>query len=312
MNTNLFFTTVLVLASYFPAQAQTLSMEQCLPLLQRAELEPNPAIYDQCGFNDVTIATTQWPPILEENKVAHALYEICVRHPKQPQSQAYCMMAAKLGDGPAVAWAGDIYFKKNQIPKAISYYNYALQRGGLPIERESQIITQMALLYVRPDSPYYNPTEAIPLLQKASQQRSALANNMMGYFTFAGLYGIPQDDKEAFTYFWRAILLGCPAAEENLGLFQLATQQKELDKKTALNLMSQRIFSCEASKKKELTVGDLTIKLYHLSFTPQECADLNYYAERLIDTNLPFTGKDKCAFSKDLSQISQFLNNRQP
>ena len=310
MSRGLLFAFILGLVTNVPAYAQNLTMQQCLPLLQQAELDPNPSIYDQCGFNDMNKATLEWAPVLEENKIAHALYEICVRHPKHPQAQRYCMLAAKLGDGPAVAWAGDLYYQKDQIPKAMSYYNYALQRGGLPLEREGQIITQLATLYAHPNSPYYNPQEAIPLFKKAAKQRSAIANNIMGYFTFAGLYGVPQNDKDAFAYFWRAILLGCPAAEENLGLFQLATQQGQLDKKTVLNLMSQRIFSCEASKEPSLTVGETTVNLYHLTFTPQECDDLNYYAERLIDTNLPFTGKDKCAFSKDMSQISQFLNNK--
>ena len=306
---SLFFILTVGIITNLPVQAQTLSKQECLPLLQQAELEPNPSVYDRCGFNDMNIATLEWAPILEENKIAHALYEICVRHPKHTYAKQYCMLAAKLGDGPAVAWAGDIYYEKDQIPKAISYYNYALQRGGLPLEREGEIITRLALLYAHPNSTYYDPNEAIPLLKKAAKQRSAIANNIMGYFTFAGLYGVPQDDKEAFAYFWRAILLGCPAAEENLGLFQLVTQQKELDKNIALNLMSQRIFSCEASQETDVTVDDTTISLYHLNFTPQECADLNYYAERLIDTNLPFTGKEKCAFSKDMGQISQFFDN---
>jgi len=291
-----------------PVQAATLSMEECLPLLKAAELDPTPATYDQCGFNDPNQALVEWPPILEQNKLAHALYESCIRHPKNPQSSQYCKLAAKLGDGPAVAWAGDLYYKKDQIPKAMSYYNYALQRGGLTVEQEGQIITKLGMLYAHPNSVYYNATEAIPLLQKAALKRSAMANNIMGYFTFAGLYGIQKDDKAAFAYFWRAVLLGCPAAQENIGLFHMAVEQKELDMQTTLDLMSQRAFTCEASKEAQVELENLVVDLYHLSFTPQECADINYYAERLVDTNLPFTGKKECAFSKDMQEINQLLN----
>jgi len=299
---------IFLLTSTTFVQAQTLSMQECLPLLQEAELKPDPTIYDQCGFNDVNKAIIEWPAVLEQNKLAHALYEVCIRHPKHPQSKRFCALAAKLGDGPAVAWAGDLYYKKDQIPKAMSYYNYALQRGGIPIEQEGQIITKLGLLYAHPNSAYYDPANAVPLLKKAALKRSALANNVMGYFTFAGLYGIEKDEKEAFSYFWRAILLGCPAAQENLGLFQLVTKKKELDLKTALDLMSQRSFSCDASKADKVEVSDLVINLYHMSFSQEECADINYYAERLVDTNLPFVGKKECSFSRDMQQINQFLN----
>ena len=131
--------------------------------------EPDPDIYDQCGFNDANTAFMDLAPILEENQLAHALYEICIRHPKQAQSQRYCMLAAKLGDGPAVGWAGDLYYEKDQIPKAMSYYNYALQRGGLPLEQEGQIITKLGILYAHPNSVYYNAEEAIPLLKQATE-----------------------------------------------------------------------------------------------------------------------------------------------
>ncbi len=49
------------------------------------------------------------------------------------------------------------------------------------------------------------------------------------------------------------------------------------------------------------------IKPYHFTFTPSECSDILYYAEQLVDTKLPFTGKQECGFSDDLDEATQIL-----
>ena len=51
------------------------------------------------------------------------------------------------------------------------------------------------------------------------------------------------------------------------------------------------------------------IKPYHLTFTPKECSDILYYAERLVDTNQPFTGKTECRFSADMDKTADLLMN---
>ena len=286
--------------------AQVPDRNLCLNLLQQAETSPNPTLYSQCGFDDEKTAMEVWAPLARENKLAHALYEICMRHPKHPDSNRFCAEAAKLGDGSAVAWAGDIYYKKNDIPKAMSYYNYALQRGGLTEDLQGQIITNLAVLYANPESPYHDAEQSVPLLQQAASKNSALANNILGYMTFFGENGVKKDSKEAFANFWRAILLGCPAAEENLGFLQLV-EHKQLDPSDAKKAMSSRLFSCDASADKTVILGGTTVNVYHLSFTPQECSDINYYAERLIDSSRQFTGKKECAFSNDMAKIINFF-----
>jgi hypothetical protein len=39
----------------------------------------------------------------------------------------------------------------------------------------------------------------------------------------------------------------------------------------------------------------IKIRPYRLTFTKQECADINYYASKLIDTSLPYVGKKECS-----------------
>ena len=61
---------------------------------------------------------------------------------------------------------------------------------------------------------------------------------------------------------------------------------------------------CQQQKQK---TPHPTIKPYHLSFTSKECADILYYAERLVDTKLPFTGKKECRFSADMDKTADLL-----
>ena len=51
----------------------------------------------------------------------------------------------------------------------------------------------------------------------------------------------------------------------------------------------------------------LEVEPYHFTFTPSECSDLLYYAERLVDTSLPFTGKKECGFSGEMDETTKLL-----
>jgi hypothetical protein len=60
--------------------------------------------------------------------------------------------------------------------------------------------------------------------------------------------------------------------------------------------------------KQKVQTSDLpNVEPYHLSFTPSECSSILYYAERLVDMNLPFVGKQECGYSGDLDAATQLL-----
>ena len=63
---------------------------------------------------------------------------------------------------------------------------------------------------------------------------------------------------------------------------------------------------CKQQEQQKETLSK-TIRPYHLSFTARECSDILYYAERLVDTNLPFTGKEECKFSADMDKATDLL-----
>ena len=388
--------------------AQTFSLGiECQEAVRAGESARNPGVYTACGFNDKQKAFGEWALWAEKEKAGQALYEICVRHPDSYQAKSYCQKAAKLGNGPALLQTANQLYIKADYSGAASFYSRALTSPLLTEAEKGDIAQKMGLIYMNPESSYYNPTKGMPLIERAIGRRGAEANNLMGVYALFGMQGIPQNAEKSFEYLWRSVLLGCPAAEENLGLWHLA-KQKKIDTKTARIEMSKRMFSCatpefiapeklqknncdcaEVAERERLAalypyrlinisedmknailqdkqeqqidvnVGTLltngmkvaeirkkaviltsgnarlplnlapvdncpelcqqhkegvaaltkTIKPYHLTFTPKECSDILYYAERLVDTSLPFTGKAECSFSADMDKTTDLLMN---
>ena len=282
------------------AQAQfAQDTEACEPLIAAAEQESSPEVYEECGFNDVQTAFVFWAPLAEQSKWKNALFELYRRHPAYPGIKAYLYKAAEFGHPSALVLVGDELFDAGKIPEAMRYYNAAI-RGDLTEEEQGKITGRLAMLYADPKSTHYDTQKAVPLLKKAALQRQPLPNNVLGAFALFGMNNVQQNPEEAFKYFWRAILLGCPAAEENIGLFQLA-RQKKIDIPTLNTEIMKRAYSCEK-------VDSPGINSYHLTFSQKECSDINYYAEHLVDTSLPFTGKVECSFSADMTEMADFLS----
>ena len=388
--------------------AQTLSANlECQEAVRAGENTRNPAVYTACGFNERQKAFGEWALWAEKEKAGQALYEICVRHPEAYQAKSYCQKAADLGNGPALLQVANQLYAQKNYTGAAGLYTRALASPLLTEAEKGDVAQKMGLLYLNPNSSYYNPAKGMPLIERAVGRRGAEANNLMGVYALFGMQGVPQNAEKSFEYLWRAVLLGCPAAEENLGLWHLA-KQKKIDAKTALQEMSARMFSCVAPeyvppadpKKTDCNCAEVTererlaalypyrllavaedlksatlqdkkgdsfnaevgtqltdsvkvseirgkavvlvsqngrmvlnlapvdncpqlcqqqkegtaalaktIKPYRLTFTPKECADILYYAERLVDTHLPFTGKSECSFSADMDKTTDILMN---
>ena len=277
------------------------NVDPCQSQVIAAEQEPNDSVYVNCGFNDYKLALGKWAPLAEKNNWRRALYEIYQRNTSYTVTKKYLYQSAQLGYTPAVVLVGDEFFEQGKIPEAMKYYNVAI-RGDLDETTKGKITGRVAFLYANPNSPYHDVKKAIPLLTKASLQRDALSNNIMGALSLANEGVVAYNAEEAFKYFWRAILLGCPAAEENVGFLMLAKDHK-IDNGAMKQEIAARTYSCDSVAK-----TSVNYPLYHLTFTQQQCADINYYAERLVDTSLPFTGKKECAFSADMGALTDFLS----
>lgn len=403
-----FIVPCICLALSIPAFSQTFSLSmECQEAVRSAENIRNSDIYTACGFDDSQKALGEWSLWAEKENAGQAFYEICTRHPNSYSSESFCQKAIKLGNGPALLRQANKLYQEKDYKGAATYYTQALKSPLLNNAEKGQIAQNMGLLYMNPESSYYNPKKGMPLIEKAIHRRGAEANNLMGVYALFGMQGVPQNPEKSFEYFWRSLLLGCPSAEENLGLFHLYKQRK-IDTKTVQEKMTERMFSCtppdfvepesiekntcncnevyererlaklypyrlikispdmetatlidKTNKKIDIkngtqlqdkmvvseirqkavvlltsqtrTVLNLapldnclqicekteklnkiktkTIKPYRLSFSTHECSDILYYAERLVDTNMPFTGKEECKFSADMDKASEMLMN---
>ena len=372
-----------------PAWAAPLSNEACEKLLTAAEEKPIDGIYDDCGFNDEMRAWSDWAPFAAAHNMKHALFELCKRYPTHMYGTLYCEKAVELNYGPALAYMGNRAFKNKKTDLALDYFNKALKAGDLSEQEIMQLTELLGIMYMTEGAKHYNPRSGIALLSKAANQKSALANNALGYLVYVGKNGVKKDPQKALEFIWRAILYGCPAAEENLGAFHLARQGK-ISEDDAGYYMSLQAFSCQPFDKNQwvnspvagcncddirtqdaffrsqaylymgydnkalledkdgkqfyahkgdtlpngMKVQDITpmlvtltqngerifvnryhtgtcitrclsateppkrqpvgIRPYHLTFSKQECSDIAYYANRLIDTTENYVGKEEC------------------
>lgn len=285
------------------ATAQTqYELDNCQGMIVASEEDYNASVYEECGFHDLKTAISYWAPLAEQNEWKAALYEIYRYQKSYPTTHNYLLKSAELGYAPALIAMGDDLFDQRKVPEAMRYYNLAVRSGDLSDEEQGKVTGRLAMLYADPESPYFDMKKALPLLQKAALQRQALPNNVLGMLSLFGEGGMPQSAEEAFKYFWRAILLGCPAAEENLGFFYMA-KDRYINNATLKNEILARTYSCAPVPQTSVNHAP-----YHLTFTTQQCSDINYYAQRLVDTSLPFTGKEKCAFSSDMGDMADYLS----
>ena len=223
--------------------AQTLDVSECETKIAGAETTADISVYDECGFNNADTAWNTWAGWVSQKEYKKALYQLCARWPNHMYSDLYCEKAANLGYAPAIAEQGHRLMDKGLSVPAVEHYARALQLGGLSDEQEGRVAERLGMYYLDEMNDAYAPAKAVEFLAEAAKKRSAVANNMIGYLFYTGEYGQPQKDTKAFEYFWRAILLGCPAAEENLGLFHLV-RANQLKRETAQKYMRSLSFSC--------------------------------------------------------------------
>ena len=373
------------------AVAAPLSDGACEQLLLASEEQADAKIYEDCDFGNEVKAWEYWAPFVSAHNMKRAIFELCKRYPDHPYGPLYCDKALQLNFGPALVERGIKSLKNGQTTEALSYFNQALKTNDLSDSEIKSLTETLGIIYLTPDTPEYNPQSGLALLTKASRERSAVANNALGYLIYSGRSGVKANDPKALEYLWRAALLGCPAAEENLGAFHLARQEK-ISRDDAVYYMSLQAFTCEPfdknisvdlsvsgcpcpdileketflqsqpylylnlqdgkalikdkdGNKQLISQGDFLsnntivqeikgnlitlkqgdkkvfinryhvgrcvdaclkqaqqpqqrqpvgIRPYHFSFTQQECADILYYANKLVDTNSDYVGKKEC------------------
>ena len=227
-----------------PTPKEKLTPEQiCQQRIILSEKEPDPSAYQECGFGDQRRAWDFWAPFASAYGLKRAIFELCQRYPNHPHGPLYCDKALELNFGPALLARGDRAYTAGQTSRALQDYTAAIKSGDLTAEERQSLTEKLGILYLTAGNDLKNPQSGIALLTRAANNRSALANNVLGYLVFSGQYGLKKNNVQALDYIWRAILLGCPAAEENLGVFHLARQGK-ISFDDAAFYMSKQAFTC--------------------------------------------------------------------
>lgn len=201
-------------------------------------------IYDACGFNNEKLVWARLASTVSAKEMKRAIYEVCERYPNHAYHKTYCEKSAALGYGPALIHMGVHNYEQGNSQKGDELFLNALKAGVTP-DQEGRILETMGVYYLK-----NNDKRAQSYLEKASLKRSALANNVLAYLTFWKKDEIDNAERLTFDYLWRAILLNCKSAEENLGLFHLV-RLKKLPYETALSHMKKNIYSCTPNKEKE-------------------------------------------------------------
>ena len=204
----------------------------CEKLLKLAESKQIDSVYDICGFNDEESAWYQWAPKMSEEENKKALYELCRRHPAHDYAQLYCQKSADLGYIPAFYWLAKKAQGKGEINLYQTYLEQIVEQNDIKnkirLVDQSDFVTrqayeELAEIYLK-GSNNKDKEKGLSYLQIAADKGSPVAAHTLGVL----LYWNPDPEQQAFSqkYLWKAILLGCPAAEENLGLMNLLEQKQ--------------------------------------------------------------------------------------
>lgn len=240
-----FYLFVLALFQSFPARAEVPA--DCEQRLQAAEKEPsiNESLYDSCGFNDSAAVWSRWAPLAARLNAKKMLFEICRRFPEHAYHDLYCEKAYQANYGPALAYKAQNLLLKDDLPAALTAAEAAIQTKELSPEREGELFEMFGVYYLKKNDPLFQS-----YLKAAAERRSALANHILGIIAYKNAADPDKGAQTAFNYILRAVLLSCPAAEESLGLFHLARQNK-IDFQTAKDKMAEKISGCEPAPAEE-------------------------------------------------------------
>lgn len=254
MKKYLFLLTIIISLPLFAQEmsknAENREQDNCEVLIEQAEGNTDRSVYERCGFDDPVRAFEYWGPYVSNKNYRKALFELAVRHPEHEYAALYIRKSADNGYGPALVKVGHQAFAEGREEQAVSLYRQALQTNALSAEEQGEIAEKMGLIYLDSKSADFDFEKAISFIKQAAENRQALSNNILGFYAYTGEQNFPKNDRVALNYFWRAILMGCPAAEENVGVFHLARLNK-IDRPTAIGYMRERLTSCTPPTFKE-------------------------------------------------------------
>lgn len=229
-------------------------MADCTKLLDIAEKKQADYVYSMCGFDDAELAWYTWAPLVSKTNYPKAMYQLCMRHPTNDYADLYCQKSADLGYLPALYEVAEKHRRDGEYNRMLSVLQSIVEKNPL----DKKVILQtpedqatlkayedLGLTYLKGAVVAQDVPKALRFLQVAADLGSPKASHALGVVLYWG--GDASMAQASDQYWWKAILLGCPAAEENLGLLNLLKQGK-LRRTDAQKAMEERMFTCHASK----------------------------------------------------------------
>lgn len=239
----------------YQAQGAVLSSSDkanCQKLLKLAEEKQVDSVYEYCGFDDETIAWYEWAPFVSASGYKKALYELCQRYPEHDYAELYCQKSADLNYPPAFFALAKKAYARGEMNLYENYLNTVIQLNDIKdktlLTTESDLASRHA--YEALAKVYYDKADissrekALQYLQIAADAGSVSAAHTLGVALFWNKDAQQQALSEK--YLWKAILMGCPAAEENLGLMNYLKQGR-LYQQDASAEIGKRLFTCQPS-----------------------------------------------------------------
>ena len=269
--------------SVHSATLNSMDKISCQKLLKIAEKKEIEGIYERCGFDNEFLAWYEWAPFVSANGYKKALYELCQRYPEHDYSELYCQKSADLDYAPAYFALAKLALNRGEMNLYENHLNKVIElndvKGKLSLKTEADLASRQA--YEELGKLYYKKQDertrelSLQYLQVAADLGSASAAHMLGVALSWNLE--PEQQVLSEKYLWQAILQGCPAAEENLGLINYLKQGR-LHQNDAYTEIEKRSFSCQPSPK--------TSKKLFMSKKDCDCTQVLSWAES--QKNKPF------------------------
>ena len=223
----------------------------CERMIRIAENKQMDWIYPLCGFQNSEKAFDVWGSFVSAGNYKKAMYALCTLNPDSPYAPVYCDKAAQAGYVPAMTALAQKQMDENMPRVAFQTLQNVLDRmPDIPLrgfytdeEKEAfKAYEQLGFLYLNGVVVETDINKAYHLLKKAAQGGRPAATHALGILLFWN----PETRDQAGAYWWKSVLQGCPAAEENLGILY-QWQQGKITEEKAQEEMEKRLYSCDAT-----------------------------------------------------------------
>ncbi len=229
---------------------------KCEELMYVAEKKEMDWLYDACGLDDETEAWRKWAPFFTKNNYRKGMYILCKKYPTHEYSALYCKKSADAGYVPAVYEAAQDdrragnyrqYIEKLQriVDNNSLYGKFVLKTAE--DETALKAYQELGFAYLKGVMVERNFAKAYEYLKTAADLGSPEAAHAVAVTLYFG--GNNEQKRLADSYWWKAMMQGCPAAEETYGVLQQHLKS-QIPQQTAKERIEEKMYSCNASEQK--------------------------------------------------------------